>query len=749
DRFGNRLRAGLEKSLNRPVRIGKVRFNLFRVGFSINDVIIGEDPAFGIEPFAYMESLEVSPQISSLWTRRLEFSSLRLSTPSVNLVKVDGRWNFEPLLTPGLITAMPKIAVREGRINFKFGDVKSVFYVTNTDLDLTAVSTRGGATNWQVVFTGEPARTDRARFGLGNLRGSGQVVQESAAPHRVQMDIELEKSALGELSALILGRDAGIHGIASSRVHLAGPVEDIRITGRMQLEELHRWDQMPMKGAGWPIDFRGRWNLTGQRLEMESHAAVGVPLPVSIRYRVSNYLSHPRWGLGLTWNQFPAEPLLPVARHMGAAIPAGWTLSGTLDGAVSWSADSALQGQVALQDAVVAFPDSPQIRCDRAGIVFQGNRVHLNSALVRTAGPASKAESEATLEADYGWAGGELDLTVASESMSISAIRSHAARLPAPFLESLSGGVWRGKLRYERGPQVEEGWSGQVQLTAAEIPLTGVADPLKVKSASAKLDKSRLVIEKLQASIGKMGLEGEYRFDPKATRPGRFRIAMLTADAAELERLLMPTLRRGEGFIARTLGIGRPVLPDWLASRHMEGTIRIGLLTAGNVSFTDLQSRMRWNGGDVKLTETKAKVENGSVAGEGQIDLRGREPLYRFGFQLEAMDWNSGKIDADGVIETSGSGRSLLSGLRAEGTFTAESLEWPAASDVKSASGNYRVDVVQYTPRLRFSEIRMMVGDDLFVGKGASQDDGRLLVQLSSGAKQLRVTGTLAQLKLE
>ena len=73
----------------------------------------------------------------------------------------------------------------------------------------------------------------------------------------------------------------------------------------------------------------------------------------------------------------------------------------------------------------------------------------------------------------------------------------------------------------------------------------------------------------------------------------------------------------------------------------------------------------------------------------------------------------------------------------------------PAASEVKSASGNYRLDVVQRAPRLRFSEIRMLVGEDMFVGKGASQDDGRLLVQLSSGAKQLRVTGTLAQLKLE
>ena len=60
-----------------------------------------------------------------------------------------------------------------------------------------------------------------------------------------------------------------------------------------------------------------------------------------------------------------------------------------------------------------------------------------------------------------------------------------------------------------------------------------------------------------------------------------------------------------------------------------------------------------------------------------------------------------------------------------------------------------RVAAALEGPRLRLTELQLQVGPDLFIGRGSMQDDGRLLLQLSSGARQLRVTGTLAQLVVE
>src|SRR5439155_13846425 len=143
DGFAGRIGRSLEASLGRKVKIGKVRFNLFGgPGFTVSDVEIGEDPAFGIEPIARLDSpdgsLDARLQLKSLWTGKLQWASVRLNQPQVNLVKVDsGHWNFEPFLTPKLVSALPRIEVRDARVNFKFGDTKSIYYVDNVHLDAT------------------------------------------------------------------------------------------------------------------------------------------------------------------------------------------------------------------------------------------------------------------------------------------------------------------------------------------------------------------------------------------------------------------------------------------------------------------------------------------------------------------------------------------------------------------------------------------------------------------------------------
>jgi hypothetical protein len=78
--------------------------------------------------------------------------------------------------------------------------------------------------------------------------------------------------------------------------------------------------------------------------------------------------------------------------------------------------------------------------------------------------------------------------------------------------------------------------------------------------------------------------------------------------------------------------------------------------------------------------------------------------------------------------------------MHSEGSFSGRALDF-----CKTALGCYRL----VWPRLRFTELQLMIGPDLFTGRGATQGDGRVLLQLSSGAKQMKVTGTLAQLIVE
>src|SRR6202167_6682213 len=106
NRFRPRIQAALEAALNRPVHLGAVHLNLFTgPGFSVDDVLIDDDPSAGIEPFAHVESMQARIRWTSLFAGNLAFSSLRLAagergdTPSVNVVKMpSGPWNIQPLL---------------------------------------------------------------------------------------------------------------------------------------------------------------------------------------------------------------------------------------------------------------------------------------------------------------------------------------------------------------------------------------------------------------------------------------------------------------------------------------------------------------------------------------------------------------------------------------------------------------------------------------------------------------------------
>jgi hypothetical protein len=410
------------------------------------------------------------------------------------------------------------------------------------------------------------------------------------------------------------------------------------------------------------------------------------------------------------------------------------TLAGALDGAVTWSGEGGLQGQIAFHDTAVSVPDSTPVRFEQAKVLFDGDRIELAPALATT------GESEASVDASYHWTTQELDLNLSSESMTVADIRSHAASLAAPLLAGLRTGVWKGNLRYRRGPDSEEGWSGQVQLNRSEILLPGLAEPLRVRSAAVRLEGARLSVDKMTARAGAIDLQGDYRYEPGAARPHRFRISIPKADAAELERLLAPTLRRDQGFLARTLGIGRAEIPDWLGQRFAEGTLLIDSLTVGDTELTGVRSRVRQDGSRIEFSSAEARLENGAAYGRLRVELQGRVPSYRIDFHADSVDFKGGKVDADGVIEAAGTGRDLLARVRSEGSFTGRGFDF-----CRSATGCYRLE----GQRLRLTELQMQVGSELFIGRGATQDDGRLLLQLSSGAKQMRISGPLAQLVVE
>lgn len=742
DQFGKRLQSSLERALGRRVKLGKVRFNLFTgPGFSVTDVVIYEDPAIGMEPIAYIQdpgSLQVVPSFLGLLAGHFEIASIRLDGASLNLSKSGpvsewGRWNFASLVNRSVMSTVPAIHVRNGRINFKFGDSKSVFYLTDTDLDIVPPGSLGGG--WTVSCEAQPARTDRPAQGLGafTLKGKWYV-----APERVDLTLQLDRARLDELTALLQGQAGGIHGTISSRLRLAGPIDGIGILGRMTIEDVHRWDLLPPKGAGWPLEIRGRLNLTTQQLELQSSSSV---VPITAHFRASDYLTRPRWAVTVNWNQFPAAPVLELARHMGAQLPPKLQLSGTIDGAIGYSGQGSFQGQLALHDTAVTIPDSPPVRFEQAYLMVDRGHVRLSPAVVHTS-----EQDEARLEADYSMDDNALDLAISTDAMKVESLRAQVALAAVPWLEQLSTGEWRGQLRYHHGGE-QAGWNGAFDIEGARVAVPALADPLEITNAHVRIDGKHVALDHLEGQAGKIVFNGDYRYDPEAARPHRLRIHSAQVNASDLETELTPLLRRSPGLIARALG--RSTVPEFLRQLDMDGSLQIDDLQIADAHLQNLRGRLNWNITRVEVAGLQAQLDQASITGSLAVNLRGRAPVYTFMGKLSGLGWQAGRLDAEGTLETSGTGSQLLANLKSEGTFNGAGLDFGTLAPWRSASGNYALTWTSAAPRFRLTDLHLRTEDDVYTGRGATQDDGRLLILLTNGAHEMRMTGTLAALKVD
>jgi hypothetical protein len=217
-------------------------------------------------------------------------------------------------------------------------------------------------------------------------------------------------------------------------------------------------------------------------------------------------------------------------------------------------------------------------------------------------------------------------------------------------------------------------------------------------------------------------------------------------DAADLETELAPTLRRA-GLLARALG--RASVPDWLKERSMEGMVRIDDLAIAGSHWENVQTHLLWDVTRVVFGDIQAKVDRAVLTGKLSVNLRGARPSYSLAAKVNGLVWQAGKVDVEGTLTTSGTGAQLLANLTSEGTFAGAGVDFGADPPFRAVTGAYSLEWWQSAPRLRLTGLNLRADGETYTGRGATQDDGRLTILIANGAREIRMSGTLAKLKVE
>lgn len=667
NRYRVQIAAALSSGLGRPVEVGDVTLKLLPApGLVVANVSIGEDPAFGAEPFARMSELRANLRLRSLWTGRLRFSSLVFVEPSVNLTHRSGAqpaWNLEALANPQSVirnpqsaardAAFPYVEVQDGRINFKEGDLKSVLFFSGVD---AALFEEGGKLH--VRFKGVPSRTDRNLTGSGEVRVEGEFGPKITSP--VALQIWLNEAFLSDFLTLFRGNEPGVQGSLNLSLRASGRLSALRVEGRLQVSRLYRGDVLPPSSkSGLEIELAGMANLPARRVELtDLRTEQG---RVTAFGRLQDFPENPTWDMEIRLKDADAGRLFGAVRYLSPRISRDLQVGGVLDGAVHLRGLAA-DGEVTVRDLTLSAANLKPLRAAKATLQFDGPMLRLLPVtLPLESGPpltislagdwTSPVEGARYLEA-----------SAEGRTVKMATLAPLAASLGWTGLPQEGSASLNARVEVERGSAPR--FNGWITATRWRWTSQWLAQPVLVHNARLEFAPRQVRVTGLVASAGESTATGSLSRLLDADAPWQADLRLDQTGAARLGALLR---------IPETAGAKLP---------EIRARISIGRLQVRAAGMEDVRFNLVWSGRRLLFQDARAVMGGGQVRGNLQVTLAAPAPEFRGAFQLtgvplealafhKATGWLSGKMEAQAQGATA---REIDTSLRLSGSFTGRDI---------------------------------------------------------------------------
>ena len=496
------------------------------------------------------------------------------------------------------------------------------------------------------------------------------------------------------------------------------------------------------------MGYKGKLNLAAQTLELDSISPPG--LNTKLHASTRDLLTTPQWEVSADFNDAPLGSGIELARNLGAPLPAKMTVEGVVAGSVRYRNTEGLGGNLEVRDAIVTIAGAAPLKIPTATVFLKGNSIVAGPNTVNVGG-ADSADVEAVYQAGEG---GGVEVKIMTHRMNVADLRalSPLGVGSIPLLDRIADGTWRGALSYANpDPLSNKGtWSGDFEIQNTRLDIDGLADPVRVLSAAVSAKDQSVAVTRIRAKVGNIAFGGEYHWGAEGGAEGdaesnaekaqlqRFRLQVAAAEAKEIDRLFQPTISREGGLLARTLRLGAAgATPDWLTERNVEGVLSIGALTLADTRLSIDSARLAWDGASVKLSAIRGKVADAALTGELIVDLAGRAPAYRFEGNLDDLPYKGGRLDFKGKASAEGNGSALWASIKADGTLQGRSIAFSSEAEFRRASGHFQMNMTATGPRWKLSGLKLTQGSDSYSGEGSTQADGRIVLDLSSGNRQV------------
>ncbi|MFB3813356.1 MAG: AsmA family protein [Terriglobales bacterium] len=812
NRFKGRIATAMTEALGRKVTVDNVALRLLpQPGFHLERVVIADDPAFGAEPMLRADDVTVSLRLGGLWRGRFEVAKLTLDTgtdinpPSLNLVRAhDGRWNIEALLqrasaTPSAPTAQPHAEARPrfpyieangGRINFKIGQEKKAYALTDADFALWLASEN----EWAFRLRATPVRTDFNLSDTGTVRISGRFRRAGSLRETpLELNIEAQDAQLGQLTVLIYGRDRGWRGRVDVNAHVKGTPAGLNLSATAGVRDFRRYDINTTEELRLDVRCTAKYDALNEHL---SDLACRLPIgggDVALKGTMGPLRRPTTYELNVTAENVGLRSLVSLARHVKKDIPDDLSANGTCDAGFSvrreagdplpvW-AGSVHTSEAVLQSSVLS-PDLllPAITFAVEGPGAESSHDARPRKVVRRRAPQlSPTPDVLRLEADpielalgtpdpltlRGWFAREgYEWHVTGDARIVRLVQAARALGLRP-LQTSAEGLARVNL------QVAGKWSGftsptitgTAQLHNVNATVPGVNAPLHIGDATVVLARNAATMQNFTALLSGSPVEfsGSVQVgrgcDTLVQCPIRFDLRSDELSLGSLNRLLNPRYAKRTWY--RLFSQERTPLLSLEAS----GQLSVGRLRLASVSANHVTASAQLRAGKLTLSTVKADVLGGKHQGRWEADFTGGAPEYRGSGKLDGVvmsqvaalardDWAAGTAALGYRISmTGGSAAELAASAMGSGKF-----DWTHGV-LRHVSLDGRATPLQFKRfagemelregALMLGESKMTTASGIYLVSGVAPSFGRELeVRLRNGGRTYEISGPLEKPKV-
>lgn len=669
DKYRPQVQAELQKELNRPVTIGKIGLKLLPLSVDLQNVSIGESPAYhSNQPFATAKDLYVRVGLFSLLRGDISVKSLRVAQPQVQLIRDDqGVWNFSTIGSqqsqsapaapsggnsqaqgkPQAPLSLDDIRITDGRItvvDHTPGQLSGVY--DHIDLDLNGYAPhKRFSTKLDAHLPGQ----GRQLVSLDAQVGPIPEVKTEIVP--VDGTIELTEVSLSGIQKFLKASiPPGTDTIASGKADIKTENGAYACKGNLKL------DNTRINGVSLDNEIQAKYDIradtTHDLIQIQSADLKLGSTPLSVSGTIDSHVTPAVLDMKVKTDNASITEIAKIAGALGVGFNPKYQIQGKITAdlaAKGTTKQPALNGTLAARNVEVSGSEIKQpVRVPELDLTLSPQTIQSKPF---TAQSGSTKLSAVFGLSQYTTPNSVIDASLKTDGANVADILSIAKAYGLSSAEGVTGSGSLSLNVHVQGPLAQTSrlvMAGSGKLANAQFSLPSLTKPVSVQNADLSFHQADAGLNNVIASLGSSTVRGNLAISNFSAPQLKFAISADRLNLDELQSLeakppKTPTPAKNAGTptpATKPQTPSKPAEPGFLQKASGSGTLAAGSIIAKQVTLSNVQATCNLDHGLIKLSPLTSDLFGGKENGSITLDTRPAISVVAVNAKLAGVDTN-------------------------------------------------------------------------------------------------------------